>query len=144
MGNLIWLVGESNPYGGSALFPSPRTSSGARLCYDVLGLKTHEYLTRFRRTNLLCLKDAERWSAPAARRSAELLVAQSKGAVMMLLGARVSRAFDLDYVPNMIWQRGGQFFGIVPNPSARSQAWNDPRAITRARSTLRVLEELSK
>jgi hypothetical protein len=94
-----WLVGESNPYGSDpdhALYPYPPGCSGARLC-AFLGLSDDEYLGRFERRNLL---SQARWSAPAARRAAALLLAEvGDGDRLVLLGAKVAQAFRFDFRP---------------------------------------------
>lgn len=132
------IVGEHNPYGSSpewALYPSPPESAGGRLCRLVMGLSEDDYLRLFRRANLLA---TARWSAPAAREAAGK-VDLSCGAV--LLGSRVARAFGLAARGPFSVVDFDSFSGsgpivLLPHPSGRCRAWNEPGAFDRAREAL--------
>lgn len=137
------LVGELNPYGEDsvfALYPLPEGSAGWRLCALVLGMKRREYLARFDRANLCTGK----WSMKAAREKvAEILWLIDRPA-MVLLGKKVCDAFRFDFKPFTIQyplpiDDSARFPNIVilPHPSGRCRAWNEPGAFERARVVLR-------
>ncbi len=130
----IVLVGESNPYGPDpdmALYPMPEGCTGHRLCREVLGMDSREYLRVFDRRNL-CRGD---WSEAGAR----LVAAALAGQKFILLGARVCRAFDVDYTPLMrvnISYEPVRRALVLPHPSGLNRAWNDPSMIPRAREAV--------
>lgn len=122
------LVGEQNTLSDDprfALYPRPRGRADDRL-RRVLGLTDFEYLCAFNRVNLL--PKGARWKAGAARNRAETLSVLYGGSVV-LLGARVANAFDLDYRP---FTRVGRFY-MIPHPSGRCRLWNEPGSARRAR-----------
>lgn len=122
-------MGELNPYGADptyALYPYPVNSAGGRLCRRVLGLEPREYLRRYRRVNLC----ARRWSLAEARAAAAAL--EERG-VTVLLGAKVCAAFRVEYLPFSV--QGGRV--VLPHPSGRCRAWNEPGAYGAARAVLR-------
>jgi hypothetical protein len=131
-----WLIGESNPYQepGSDrehrfdLYPLPEHSAGGRLCKLILGLPRRVYLVEFVRRNLL----AGKWSAPLARQAAAQIKVEAAGAPLILLGAKVAAAFCYGYVPFTAFNG----VAILPHPSGRAMAWNEPDAIGRARVTV--------
>ncbi len=125
------IVGEVNPYGSDpayALFPLPEGASGYRL-RKILGMSDREYLRAFDRANLC----TGRWSAEAARAEAERIRQEDRPAVV-LLGRKVAAAFGYaDHVP---FSRIGRFV-LLPHPSGRCHAWNDPSSPGRARELIR-------
>ena len=144
------LVGEHNPYSGraeDALYPWPPESAAGRLCRG-LGMSEEEYLAAFERRNLL---RTVRWSAPAAREAARTLSAEFPALPRVLLGARVARAFGLAFEPFTFTLVGpldpdgqlslgaaaptatGSLTLVLPHPSGRSRAWDEPGAWARAR-----------
>lgn len=129
------FVGESNPYGGASvmdLWPSPRGSSGDRLC-ALLRLPVAEYLRRFDRRNLLALQVGERWDSRAARVAAELVGADPRRR-LILLGSRVCAAFGAAFEPCAVaWLASGSSALMLPHPSGRSRLWSDPMMPDRAR-----------
>jgi hypothetical protein len=141
------LIGESNPHGGDpafALYPLPEGSAGWNLACVILGLSRAEYLRRFERRNLLA---GPRWSIPEARRAAlEVSTSMSEGDRAILLGARVAAAFSLEYAPfeerefvvrpGFVDQAARSRFLILPHPSGRCRAWNEPGAFARARGAV--------
>jgi hypothetical protein len=151
----VWLVGEHNPYGSDprfALYPYPPNSAGGRLA-RVLGIDRRGYLGAFERRNLL---DVERWSAPAARDAAARVRAEmADGDSAVLLGARVAAAFGFTFEPLRVHRRfadgrgdpdlearlgqRGIAFLLVPHPSGRSRAWNDPALAPRVRAAVAAL-----
>lgn len=137
------LVGEANPYGidpAYALYPLPERASGHRLCTLVMGLEIRDYLRRFDRVNLC----PQRWSEPVAREQAARIRAD-RGIWdhIVLLGAKVSRAFGEDYKPftwsQKAWPESGRAHTVVvlPHPSGLCRAWNEPGAFEKAREVLR-------
>lgn len=137
-----WLVGESNPYQPPGadlqhrfdLYHEPPHSAGGRLCRFVLGLEPHVYRASFVRRNLL----AGKWSALAAAKAAVDLDAESGAAPLILLGAKVARAFGFDFVPFSTHQLAldGKHVAILPHPSGLSRAWLEPSAVARARAAV--------
>lgn len=132
------LVGEHNPYSTDpryCLYPHPPTSAAGRLC-RILGLNVRQYLARFDRYNLIA--GDERWSAPLARLRAASIEAAYPDTPLILLGARVADAFDVNGPP---WhchcvQGGRPRYFLIPHPSGRSRAWNRPDATPRTRDLL--------
>lgn len=145
-----YLVGEHNPYqdGQSeedrrkyALYPAPDWSAGARLCH-VLGLGRADYLRRFERRDLLA---ALPWSVPAARKAARgILKGCGEGDRLILLGAKVAQAFSVNFDMNAPFAaQRVQVVGplphdclVLPHPSGRSPAWNDPTMPARVRAAV--------
>lgn len=150
------LVGEDNPYSRDpryALYPEPEHSAGGRLCRLVMGLSVKNYIRGFDRVNL-CAGD---WSMREAKEAVRLLksrrwtpsVPEFNAALrpdyaappplddkIVLLGAKVCEAFGGKYRPFEVARVSGCTFAILPHPSGRNRAWNEPGAFTRARETL--------
>lgn len=123
------LVGENNPYGNDpryALYCLPLNSAGGRLQRLVLGLRFSRYL-ELERVNLCSGK----WSVPAAR-AAAALYAPTAERVPVLLGAKVSAAFGVPFVPFTRTEMGV----VLPHPSGRCTIWNEPGSVARARAVL--------
>lgn len=137
------LVGEANPYGSDphyALYPDPPGCAGDRLCRKVMGLEPDDYLERFDRVNLC----PSRWSTRGARERAAALLEEYPQVPLVLLGAKVTRAFRWLFTPFESWVASevaiigrGRTFVCLPHPSGLSRAWNAPGAYDRARSVLR-------
>jgi hypothetical protein len=129
----VLLVGEHNPYDQDpryALYPLPARSAGGRLCRLVFRMEPKQYLRTFARTNLC----RGRWTnRDAGNRAAD--IARGEWRVVVLLGARVCRAFGHDFRP-FTWVAKPATV-ILPHPSGLSRAWNDPQAFIQARRTLR-------
>jgi hypothetical protein len=121
------LVGEANPYAGDALAPWPRGAAGDRL-RRILGLEDDAYLEAFARINL-CLTT---WDRRSARDRATRLQAEWPGPIV-LLGVKVSAAFDLAFEP---FARRGRVL-ILPHPSGRNRMWDAPGTRHRARRAIR-------
>lgn len=130
----VLLVGETNPLSSSlefALWPAPPNCSGWRLCYRVLNMSSEEYLDTFDRVNL-CVGP---WSIRTAREAARGLAAHRSGPIV-LLGSKVCEAFGVAFQPltvQMSLLGPDREVCILPHPSGRSRAWNDPSAADRAR-----------
>lgn len=127
------LVGELNPYGGGpefALYPAPDGCSGHRLCCLVLGMRRTDYLRVFHRINLCDGK----WSLPAARRKAAIF--RTHPAPMILLGAKVARAFEFDPFEPFTVADGGNTL-VLPHPSGLCRLWNESGAFERAQMLVR-------
>lgn len=140
----VLLVGEANPYSAkpeAALFPHPRNSAGARLCYDILGFeRAAEYLRAFDRCDLC----GTVWRLPDARKRAAELAAGDRP--LVLLGAKVCQAFGVAFDPftrtTLPWlERGrrGLVAVILPHPSGRCRIWGQPDAAARARALVQQL-----
>lgn len=135
------LLGEHNPYSTdprAALFPRPRRSAGGRLCLMILGMRPTAYLAAFRREDLIQSPERKiNWSRPVAMAAADALLGPSLehvAAPIVALGEKVAHALRLDYEPFKVRHRAGQPpILVLPHPSWRSRAWNDPAAIRRAR-----------
>lgn len=151
-GRRLWLIGEHNPYGADpayALYPLPHHASGARLA-RALGLDAATYLSTFERRNLLSCPN---WSAPAARAAADdLLREQTHLDRLVLLGAKVSAAFGVDFRSNLFAPRfmqvgHGHLCGrtvlVLPHPSGLSREWNDPQTAPRSRAAFEALRSES-
>lgn len=133
------LVGETNPYGPSedfALYPDPVNSAGWRLCFRVLGFKTsQDYFEKFDRTNLCAFG----WRIKKAREKAVQLSAERE-TPLILLGRQVCDAFGVAFEPftaqtSLLGPNRTRY--ILPHPSGRCRAWNDPESITKARELLK-------
>lgn len=135
------LIGEANPYGSDpefALYPAPRGCSGDRLCRLVMQLDPDDYLERFDRMNL-CPRE---WDLLEARGRAALLLvdARARGAPVVLLGAKVTRACGSAFEPFTVLS-GTDLVptrAVLPHPSGLARAWGVPGAYERARTVLRA------
>jgi hypothetical protein len=135
------IVGEINPYGHDerfALYPYPDGCAGERLCHMVMGLNRKTYLDSFDRVNLL---QQDRWSAPAARASANRLAVLDAEyrRTYVLLGRKVSEAFALYEcaMPSLVRRGDVSAIVVLPHPSGRNRAWNDPGLVATCRKILR-------
>jgi hypothetical protein len=140
----VLLVGELNPYGSEpefALYCYPTGCAGYRL-RRIFGLPEHEYLD-LHRTNL-CVGD---WSkAQAKARVLELLSPDAPWRVIVLLGRKVTEAFEkvaLDDVPLVAFSSRvccpAMTIVSLPHPSGRNAALWNPKARDRAREIMREL-----
>ncbi len=134
----ILLVGEDNPHSldpRHALYPHPPGCAGDRLCHRILDEHRGSYLEKYDRTNLC----SGAWSTTEARvRALDLL---ESGRPMVLLGARVARAFGLDFLPFSV-ACGASLMAVLPHPSGRCRLWNDVGSYARARATVEQLRQL--
>lgn len=124
------IVGESNPYGGDdyyALYPVPDGCSGHRLCCLILGMRRHDYLEAFERTNLVQGK----WGMRAAR----LRAAELRGR-LILLGSKVSMAFGVEFMPFSRYREPERDLLVLPHPSGLCRLWGEPDAFRKARAAL--------
>lgn len=139
-GARVVVVGEVNPYGADpslALYPLPRKASGNRL-RNFMGLTDAEYLRLLRRVNLC----QSTWSGEKASVAAASLVGKLRrwgGAVVVLLGGRVARAFRRIALPGVFESVtvGDVALVRLPHPSGLCRLWNQPGAVDRARAVLR-------
>jgi len=140
----LLLLGENNPYGSNpefALYCYPPGCAGYRL-RRILGLPQHQYLSLHRKN--LCDGD---WDKEAAKRRAlELLSSDAPWRVIVLLGRKVTEAFEktaLGNVPLVAFSKTlcspGMTLVSLPHPSGRNTCWNDPKLHDRARQMLREL-----
>ncbi len=143
------FVGELNPYTDRDprydLYCEPERSAGARLQTLICGLHKRTYLIRCGRRNLC----RGAWSMAAARAEAvnvrevcrvdglrrNAIVAGAR-TVPVLLGAKVCRAFDVEYRP---FEYHDPDVVVLPHPSGLCRAWNEPGAFDRARYLLRIV-----
>jgi hypothetical protein len=129
------LIGEANPYGTApeyALWPEPRRASGGRLM-RLLDMSRAQYMIAFDRVDLC----DQIWRGGYARDMAQAILATRAGP-LVLLGARVAGAFGLVYEPFTV-VRGKCY--LVPHPSGRNRAWQEPGAAARLRLFLAPLLE---
>lgn len=144
----VWLIGEQNPYGVDprfALYPLPPHAAGGRLA-RVLGLDERAYLRAFVRRNLLT---ADKWSVPAARAAADvLLLDHPPQDRLVLLGARVAAAFGLPF-RDLLCEPQLLLVGtaapqerhvlVLPHPSGLSREWNAPGTKEKAKVAVEQL-----
>lgn len=141
------LVGETNPYGHNprcALAILPRGAAGDRLRV-ILGLSDMNYLRLFDRTNL-CVGE---WNLRAARAAADRikLLRDERGRwhPVILLGAKVCRAFKIPFKP-FAWfaerLTGGAVYVVLPHPSGRCRLWNERGAARKARRAVGAVVDL--
>lgn len=142
------VVGESNPYGADpryALYDEPANSAGGWLRRLVMRLRAVSYHRYTRRFNL-CVSG---WSQREAAVAAEWVVAREarEGTVIVLLGQKVAGAFGFEGVPPFTANLPGEGeraahpsavgYVLLPHPSGRNRAWNEPGSYLRARDLLR-------
>ena len=137
----VVLVGEDNPYSLDAryaLFDLPERAAGHRLRTLVFGVRRTTY-ARFHRMNC-CLG---KWSMREARE--RLLLAFNdlpEGATFMFVGRKVHEAAGCGHLPVFSWwdwqgDTNRHTAILLPHPSGRNRAWNEPGAVERARNLLR-------
>jgi hypothetical protein len=140
----ILLLGETNPYGPDpefALYCDPPGCSGHRL-RRILGLSEPAYLGLHRKN--LCDGD---WSMKAAQtRAFDLLNPRAPWQVIVLLGRKVTRAFEklaLDDVRLNAFSTQvccpGMTLVSLPHPSGQNAGLWPPSARDRARQILQEL-----
>lgn len=132
------LVGEDNPYSRDpryALYPEPEHSAGGRLCQLIMRLSVKEYIRGFDRVNLC----AEKWSMREAKDHADRIMTNAilNNWKVVLLGAKVTEAFKFDFKPfSSLRYLDRVEIVILPHPSGRCRAWNEPGALDRAHDML--------
>lgn len=120
------LVGEMPAAGSGSLplFPHPKNSAGGRLLLWSRITPT-QYLGRLRRTNIYTTATEEPWDpAHAELRAQEITEQLTDGTRVVLLGKRVSEAFQV-WVPFKMERRGRIFLTSIPHPSGRNLVYND-------------------
>jgi hypothetical protein len=135
-GGRVLVCGELNPYGAdprTALYHLPRGASGDRL-RRILGLRDCEYAGLLDKVNLC----QGRWSDDEAAGRAVTCLESQQHEVMVLLGARVRRAFGGPAPFEWSVVRRKLLVGL-PHPSGMCRVWNDPRSVRRARSLVDAL-----
>lgn len=137
------IIGEQNPYNSPPcfdLYPLPKGCAGHRLATKVLGMKIGMYLELFDRFNL-CRGP---YNAMEAAHAATYLA--SRGRQCILLGRKVCSAFGANYAPFTVRKAvkcGGVNVLVLPHPSGRCRAWNDPESFELARLAIgRFIPEL--
>jgi len=136
------IVGESDPNGRSqdeVLLPTrSKKDSGWRLCSLILGLRPETYEAMFDRMNLFEYVPNDPWNASthdqARANVCALREVFEERDVVILLGQRVARAFDI-VAEDPIVRRSNLI--AIPHPSARSRAWHRPGIVERVRHVLR-------
>jgi len=129
------LIGEFNTSAADpayALWPEPAGSVGDHLCRIVLGLEKTRYVQLFERRNLLV---GDRWSDRDAAEAAMELCWTHDRAPLVLLGARVARAFGVSFEPFTVVIREPWAL-CLPHPLDH---WNELGSIERARASLSAL-----
>jgi hypothetical protein len=128
------LVGEMNPYSSLEqydLWPHPEGCSGHRLCHAILEMTEEQYLAAFDRLNLVRGRD---WCPDEARFRAATI----RHDRIILLGAKVCRAFELGYQAFRTTAVGTKRILMLPHPSGLNRQWNDPHAAPAAREAVRI------
>jgi hypothetical protein len=131
------VVGEDNPYGGDprmALFHLPRYASGNRL-REHLGLTDAQYV-RLQKMNLC----PEKWSMKIAREVANAIRRRTDLDLVIMLGSKVKRAFDMQDMNFFVWgyyEQPGPALLSLPHPSGRNLLWNAPNARQKAQEVIR-------
>lgn len=127
----VVVVGELNPYGSRpefALYHLPRKASGNRL-REHLGLTDVTY----RKLDKVNLCDGE-WDPCSARARAVTILIEKRYDVVVMLGAKVRRAFGSD--GPVFFFESRTFFDhtlvSLPHPSGRCLTWNAPDARDKA------------
>ncbi len=134
---LTVVVGEDNPWGNDprmALFHLPRHASGNRL-REHMGLTDAQYVA-LAKINLC----PEKWAMKVARAVAGEIKVRSDIRCVIMLGAKVKRAFDMQDVNFFSAGHGhkaGPLLISLPHPSGRNLLWNHPTARERAQLLLR-------
>lgn len=125
----LLIVGESNPWGGAsmALYHLPRHASGNRLRQH-LGLRDATYAA-LSKTNL-CEPE---WVTARAKEAADKILAHPGWKVVVMLGAKVRKAFG---VPEMDSFSAQGVLVSLPHPSGLNRAWGRPGARAEARALL--------
>jgi len=132
----VLIVGEDNPWGNDprmALFHLPRHASGNRL-REHLGLTDQQYERLFKMN--LC---PEKWSMKVAREVAKIVSGKPNLATVIMLGAKVKKAFGCQHIAffdstdSSVWPT----FVSLPHPSGLNRLWNAPDARQRAQDLLR-------
>jgi len=146
-GRLALLVGEDNPYTDvpeMALHPDLKGAAGSRLAL-ILETPPAAFAAAFARVNLC----SGGWDRAAAEAAADALFKEQalSGQPTVLLGARVCRAFWLEFRPFSTFEaerwlglEGGEALtmrgAILPHPSGRCRIWNEPANRLRAAATV--------
>lgn len=140
----VILIGENNPYGSDpefALYDHPPGCAGHRL-RRVLGLSSDQYLG-LHRVNL-CDDDFSK--AQAEKRAFELMDLRMPWNVLVLLGRKVTGAFEKVALGGASLvafgtcaHPSGRALVSLPHPSGRNLVWNQTSARHRAREILRAL-----
>lgn len=139
------LVGEAPSRESIASRPSlALTGSSERNLCRIAGWGWLAYLKRTSRYNLF-LDPQPRWDARAAQERASAMGAELEGRRVILLGQKVAAAFGLAGYPSYTWleldpeRPGYADVALMPHPSGRNRAWNDPAERARARAFLEGL-----
>jgi hypothetical protein len=136
----VVVVGELNPYGSRpefALYHLPRKASGNRL-REHLGLTDVTY----RRLDKVNLCDGE-WDSCSARARAVTILIEGRHDVVVMLGAKVRRAFGevgLAFFESSTPDHlRGRVLVTLPHPSGMCRAWNAPDARDKAVRLLKAV-----
>lgn len=146
MGRLI-LVGEA-PGGKSGSLPGPaldvRGATGKRLS-RMMKLTPEEFMALDRRNLFDTTDEGRAWDRyAAARRAWRMTKTFEDGDRVILLGGRVADAFGLRDYPRFVWMSINPEdplcpvdIAIIPHPSGRNRAYNDPAIYDEATAFLR-------
>lgn len=123
----------------SPLLPYPETSAGYHL-YELTGLRNRAlYLNHSDRVNLIPAPTA-RWSVLHAASAACNLINGGllRDRLVILCGHKVQAAFGIvNICPQFVLISEAFDFALMPHPSGRCRAWNDPAAVERCREFMR-------
>jgi hypothetical protein len=99
-----------------------------------MGLSVKDYIRGFERANLCAGEWSMREAREAAREIGSRAMTEQSGRTWILLGSKVCAAFGVDYLP-FTWLSTAKTV-VLPHPSGRARAWNEPGAFDRAREVL--------
>jgi uracil-DNA glycosylase len=134
----VLFVGEAPSADGHGTVEPFSGRSGKRLA-TLCGMEHLEWLRSCARVNLLPCQPEGGWPAKEARAAAERLdLGEAK--VVICCGKRVALAFRFCgwSLQPYEWV-GGRTIALIPHPSGRCRAWNDPEVAARVREFLAAI-----
>lgn len=114
---IIGDTGIKGEQGVCALYPF-KNSDGEYLCRIVLGLRPEEYLKKYGRVNLC----NETWSVKEARKRAIEIMFERRR-LLILLGAKVCKAFGIRYEAFSVVYIAGIQVVILPQARVKNPTW---------------------
>ncbi len=96
-------------------------------------MKEHDYLRSFERRDLM---DVANWKPTDGRAAAQRMFGETNGAPLILLGKKVTAAFDRALPPWHLVQLNGSTVLSLPHPSGLCREWYKPGMVERARDAV--------